>query len=284
MKLDDYINYYQLDLNLHKYSNNYKRAEPFPHIIIDDFLDKKCIRNTIKGFSSVNWASYNHFNEKKSGNKSINFDPLLSNTIKALNSKPFLQLLEKITGIDNLIADPELGSGGVHRSTRGGYLNIHADFTVHPYKKNWHRRVNVLVYLNEFWDDNWGGQLELWDKNMKSCVQKISPLFNRCVIFNTNEDSFHGHPEPMQCPENIFRKSLALYYYTEVKNDIKAIATNYKARPKDKSLKRVFIFIDKKLISIFHYLKSKFRVSDRLITWIFDFISLINNILKRKLK
>ena len=84
-----------------------------------------------------------------------------------------MQRLEEITGIENLISDPELGSGGVHRSTRGGYLNIHADFTVHPYKKNWHRRVNVLVYLNEFWDEKWG-QLELWDKNMESCIQKIS--------------------------------------------------------------------------------------------------------------
>ena len=99
---------------------------------------------------------------------------MLNNTIKALNSKAFLQRLEEITGIENLISDPELGSGGVHRSTRGGYLNIHADFTVHPYKKNWHRRVNVLVYLNEFWDEKWGGQLELWDKNMESCIQKIS--------------------------------------------------------------------------------------------------------------
>ena len=67
---------------------------------------------------------------------------------------------------------------------------------------------------------------------------KISPIFNRCVIFNTNEDSFHGHPEPMKCPQNIFRKSIALYYYTEIKNDIRAIATNYRARPKDKSLKK----------------------------------------------
>ena len=164
MKIDDYINCDQLDRNLEKYSNKYRRAEPFPHIVIDNFLDKDCIKNTIKGFSSVNWASYNHFNENKSGNKSIDFDPLLNNTIKVLNSKAFLRRLEKLTGIENLISDPELGSGGVHRSTRGGFLNIHADFTVHPYKKNWHRRVNVLVYLNEFWDEKWGGNLNYGTK------------------------------------------------------------------------------------------------------------------------
>ena len=181
--------------------------------------------------------------------------------------------LEKITGIRSLIADHDLGSGGVHRSSRGGFLNIHADFTVHPYKKNWHRRVNLLVYLNEKWEDNWGGKLELWDKKMNNCVKKISPIFNRCVIFNTDYDSFHGHPEPMTCPDNIYRKSIALYYYTEAKNDVKTIATNYKARPKDKLLKRIFIFFDKTLISIFHFLKSRLKISDRWVTKVMDFLN-----------
>ena len=79
-------------------------------------------------------------------------------------------MLEKITGIDSLIPDCDLGSGGVHRSTRGGFLNIHADFTVHPYKKNWHRRLNVLVYLNERWEDSWGVNWN-YGKNMNCCVQ-----------------------------------------------------------------------------------------------------------------
>ena len=138
---------------------------------------------------------------KKVGIKNTKFDSRLKNTIEALNSKEFLKRLEHITGIRSLIADHDLGSGGVHRSTRGGFLNIHADFTVHPYQHDWHRRINVLIYLNEKWDDNWGGQLELWDKKMKNCVTKISPIFNRCVIFNTDYNSFHGHPEPMTCPK-----------------------------------------------------------------------------------
>ena len=284
MQLSHYLEFDQLNKNLKRYSQLYKNANPFPHIILDNFLTKDCIENTLKGFKNVNWANYQHINENKSGNKNKNFDPLLKNTIDALNSKEFLNLLEKITGIDSLIPDHDLGSGGVHRSTRGGFLNIHADFTVHPYKKNWHRRVNVLVYLNEIWDQNWGGELELWEKSMKKCVQKISPIYNRCVIFNTDYDSFHGHPEPMTCPENVFRKSIALYYYTEAKSNVKAVATNYKSRPKDKKFKRLLIFFDKKLISIFHFLKTKFNISDRLFTQFVDLLSLIKKRIKKKIK
>ncbi len=273
MNLSNFIECENLDKNINKYSKEYLNAKPFPHIVIENFLKEDCIRNTLQGFKNVNWATYSHFNENKSGNKNTNFDPLLGNTIDALNSKEFLNRLEKITGISSLIPDHDLGSGGVHRSTRGGFLNIHADFTVHPYKKNWHRRVNVLIYLNEVWEEKWGGQLELWDKNMNKCVRKISPLMNRCLIFNTDYDSFHGHPEPMKCPENIYRKSIALYYYTEAKNNVKTVATNYKARPKDNLIKRIFILFDKTLISIFHLLKSKFKISDRLVTRIMEFFN-----------
>ena len=269
-KIQDFINTKNLDLKINDLSKKYQMAEPFPHIVIDDFMTADCIKNTLEGFKNVNWASYTHFNEKKSANKTKKFDPLLQKTIEALNSDQFIKFLERITGIPSLIADSELGSGGVHRSTRGGFLNIHADFTVHPYKSRWHRRVNVLIYLNDVWEDNWGGELELWDKNMKNCIKKISPILNRCVIFNTDYDSFHGHPEPMTCPKNIYRKSIALYYYTIAKNDVKTVATNYRARPVDSRIKRIFIFFDKTLVSFFHFLKSKFKISDRVMTRIFD--------------
>ena len=268
--IDDFINSRNFGKKISNLSTQYLNAKPFSNIVIDDFLKEKCIYDTLEGFKKVNWASYNHFNEKKSGNKTKTFKPSLQNTIDALNSDEFIKILEEITGISNLIADPDLGSGGVHRSTKGGFLNIHADFTVHPYNKEWHRRVNVLIYLNEVWEESWGGHLEFWDKKMQMCVKKISPIFNRCVIFNTDFDSYHGHPEPMTCPKNIYRKSIALYYYTKINSPVKSVATNYKSRPIDGKIKRLFIFFDKKLISIFHFLKSKFKISDRFITRIFD--------------
>tara|TARA_Y100000739_G_scaffold226367_1_gene233783 strand:+ start:448 stop:1281 length:834 start_codon:yes stop_codon:yes gene_type:complete len=277
MSIENFINLESIDKNLKKYFKKYNEANPFPHIILDNFLTEDCISKTLEGYEKVNWTSYIHFNENKSGNKTTNFDPLLSDTIGVLNSREFLDRLEKITGIKSLIPDHELGSGGVHRSTTGGYLNIHADFTVHPYNHDWHRRVNVLIYLNKKWDNNWGGQLELWDKKMENCITKISPIFNRCVIFNTDYNSFHGHPEPMRCPKNTYRKSIALYYYTKTKKEVKTIATNYKPRPKDSFLKRFLIYIDKSLVSIFHFLKMKFKLSD-------TFFTTINDLLKIKKK
>ncbi len=271
MRVENFINFENIDKNITSISKQYLISKPFPNIVIDNFLKDDCITNTLEGFKNVNWASYNHFNEKKCGNKTNKFEPSLQKTIEACNSKEFIHRLERITGISNLIPDHELGSGGVHRSTRGGYLNIHSDFTVHPYNKKWHRRVNLLIYLNKTWNASWGGQLELWDKKMNHCVKKISPIFNRCVIFNTDHDSFHGHPEPMTCPTNIFRKSIALYYYTNTGVNVKSVATNYKARPKDNVIKKLLIFFDKTLLRFFHYIKCKFKISDRFVTKVFDF-------------
>ena len=105
----------------------------------------------------------------------------------------------------------------------------------------------------------------------------IAPLLNRCVIFNTDYDSFHGHPEPMTCPKNVYRKSIALYYYTKSKKGVKTIATNYRHRPKDNFFKRFLIYIDKSFVSIFHFLKMKFKLSDRFFTRINDILNFRKN-------
>jgi hypothetical protein len=193
--------------------------------------------------------------------------------MKTLNSDAFLRFLSELTGIENLIADHAFGSGGVHRSTRGGFLNIHADFTVHPYRPDWHRRLNVLIYLNEQWEEAWGGYLELWKTDMSECARKVAPIFNRCVIFNTDYDSYHGHPEPMQCPEGLWRKSIALYYYTLADASVRSVATNYRPRPKDSFIKAALIYLDKKAISVFHKMKTILGVQDTLVTSIFEWFS-----------
>jgi hypothetical protein len=101
----------------------------------------------------------------------------------------------------------------MHQTTAGGYLDVHADFNVHPRTKLL-RRLNVLLYLNPGWRDDYGGELELWDRGMTRCVVRIAPLFNRCVVFTTSDESFHGHPHPLATPPGVTRKSLALYYYS----------------------------------------------------------------------
>ena len=158
----------------------------------------------------------------------------------------FVSFLEGLTGIDNLFADPSLEGGGLHQSTTGGYLNIHADFTVHPHHRNWRRRVNLLLYLNEDWHPGYGGDLELWTTDMKRREKVIAPLGNRTVIFTTDADSFHGHPEPMTCPPGVARRSLALYYFS-LEDQPLVRSTEYRARPGD-GVHSAMIYADKQLL------------------------------------
>ena len=131
----------------------------------------------------------------------------------SLNSRPFIKFLENLTGIDCLIADSYFMGGGFHRINQGGHLSVHADFNHHS-TLNLERRINVLIYLNKDWSEEYGGQIELWDEDMNNCVVSATPEFNRCVIFNTTSNSYHGNPNPINHPDGTPRRSIALYYYT----------------------------------------------------------------------
>ena len=122
--------------------------------------------------------------------------------------------MQKLTGIkETLIPDPYLIGGGLHELRNEGFLNIHADFNRHP-KMKLDRRLNILVYLNKNWKDEFGGQLQLWDKDMQECKKNIVPIFNRMVIFSTTNTSYHGNPIKVNHPNSVSRKSIAMYYYT----------------------------------------------------------------------
>ena len=128
-------------------------------------------------------------------------------------ARQFLLFLETLTGIDNLLPDPYFIGGGLHLSGRGDFLKVHADFNWH-HKLQAHRRLNALTYLSDTWDEEWGGAVEFWDKDMNGAVDKAYPIFNRLVVFSTSENSNHGQPEHNKCPEGTYRKVLNLYYYT----------------------------------------------------------------------
>lgn len=244
----------------------YRNNLPFPHIVLDHSLSEDAAENALKEFPQVDsetWIHYIHVNERKFGKTDLSsFEPTLQAVIQELNSERFLHFLSELSGIKGLFADPTLEGGGLHQSGRGGFLNIHADFTAHPHHRDWQRRINVLVYLNRDWKSNWGGHLELWDKCMKKKVRKIAPFFNRCVIFNTDADAFHGHPQPLTCPEGVTRKSIALYYFTKESN-LFVRSTEYKARPND-GVKSVFIFFDKWVLRIYDHVKRRTGINDRL--------------------
>lgn len=254
-------------------SESYQQANPYPHAQFDNFLEEWAAHEAMNAFPAVKddgWIHYVHVNEKKHGLNKMDLIPdFIRQVISQLNSDEFVAALSELTGIEGLQADPTLEGGGLHQSQRGGYLNIHADFTVHPHKRNWRRRVNLLVYLNEGWQPEYRGELELWTRDMKECAQRISPVFNRCVIFNTDEDSYHGLPDPIQCPEEMTRKSIALYYFTEEKKAPKKRGTNYQARPDD-GFKRFLIWADKKLVNTYSAVKGYLGIND-------DFVSKILN-------
>lgn len=266
------IDYSAFDARITSLSNSFLNAKPFPHLILDDFLPKETIKNIIQTFpnhSDSLWNHYKHVNCYKLASKKIDLFPdTIKNTILELNSERFLNFLSELTGIDNLIADPSLEGGGLHQIENGGYLNIHADFTVHHIHMDQRRRLNLILYLNESWQDGYNGELELWDESMTKCVQKVQPIANRAVIFRTNDSSYHGHPAPLAGPEGFTRKSIALYYYTKEKN-IKinqAHSTDFKSTPDDSKLKSVMIYLDKKLLHYYSRLKQCFGFSD-------DFVS-----------
>ena len=259
-------------------AQRYQQAQPFPHIHLADFLDADTARFAAAEFpesSSDTWIQYKHFNENKAGlAKRELFPEALGRIVDELNGPEFLDWLSKLTDISNLVADPTLEGGGLHQSGRGGFLNLHADFTMHHRNKNWKRRINLIVYLNPQWELEWGGSIELWDKQMSQCCASVPPFLNHALIFSTTEQSYHGFPEKLRCPDGVSRKSLALYYYTiELDSNVAGRSTNYQARPTDGKAKSALIWLDKKAVHLYSRAKEKFGISDNAAGKVLGFFS-----------
>lgn len=216
-------------------ADRYQNGDPFPHIVVDDFLPLEILQQIANNFPDRDDAR--SFKRKQENLKfqfhpeTIEFDPA-RNLFSALNSQPFLKFLSEMTGIEGLIADPYFAGAGLHETLCGGHLGIHADFNSHKIMSV-RRRLNVLIYLNEDWKDEYGGHLELWSTDMKEMRQQVAPEIGRCVVFSTDLDSYHGHPNPLATPDGISRRSIATYYYTSSAdmNDQPDRTTNFKRRP-----------------------------------------------------
>lgn len=219
----------------------YLSADPFPNMHFDNFFNQDMLEGVLNEFPDLRKnadINYNDKNQIKLASKGeYKFGEKTKQFMHFLNSQPFLEFLTNLTGIEALMSDPYFEGGGAHQILPGGLLKIHADFNKNKITKL-DRRLNVLVYLNKDWDEAWGGHFELWDKDMKGCVKKILPLFNRMALFSTTDFSYHGHPDALRCPEDRSRKSLALYYYTngrpaeEINSGLEDHTTLFKARPK----------------------------------------------------
>lgn len=213
----------------------YVNNSPFPHIVIDDFVSPAMLEACLDDFPAPARAEASFDRDQERYKTAYNpevLSPRVRSFFYSLNSRPFLQFLENMTGVAGLIPDPYFMGGGFHQTKQGGHLGVHADFNLQaPLKLE--RRLNLLIYLNKDWREEYGGSLELWDLEMKNCVKRVTPEFNRCVVFSTSATSWHGHPEPVAHPEGKPRRSIALYYYTATWNGAaRAFTTQFKKRPK----------------------------------------------------
>ena len=200
-------------------SETYTQNKPWPHIVIDDFVDPEVLNKVRDEASAVRRSDYyEKFVDRKTDHNKYAFAPDVvgletARLVNFLNSGPFIKYLENLTGITGLIADPSYFGGGLHKIQSGGYLEMHVDFN-HLKRYNLERRINLLLYLNKDWKSSYNGELELWDRPSKTKQIGIQPIFNRCVIFSTTNESMHGHPVALATPKGVERMSIALYYYT----------------------------------------------------------------------
>jgi len=217
-------------MELRNLRTSYKLASPFPHIVIDEFITPKDARVCVAEMKE--YEQWGHDGSEYSKQAQVNkfFTPWCDDNIQDIkrdmpitwkyleffNSPEFLEHLENLTGIENLIADDTYEGGGCHKIDSGGRLSIHTDYSKHP-RKDLYRRINLLLYLNDGWQDEWGGTLQLLDYESKTLIKEVQPTMNRAVIFNTTDKSLHGHPHNLNTPGDKSRYSIALYYFTKEK-------------------------------------------------------------------
>jgi len=212
----------------------YRGASPYHHICVDNFLTPDILEKVRADLASLpeSEAAFDRSQEKLK--TSYNPERLPNYTralFHALNARPFIQFLEAMTGIKGLIPDPYYIGAGIPRVANGGHLDIHADFNLHK-QMNVERRLNVLIYLNKDWKEEYGGSFEVWDKEMTGKVAGFVPHFNRMCCFSTGSDTFHGNPSTVNHPDGEHRMSIALYYYTATWDDSrKSHTTLFKPRP-----------------------------------------------------
>lgn len=229
------------EASISKLRKEFDEALPYRHLVIDNFLTDEGAASLNENFPSIealktHWKS---LNEKKSeGSDFEKFHESFRTLKSELFNKKIYDWITQVTGIEDVfITDDSMGAG-LHQGTDGSFLDIHIDFNIH-HVKNVHRRLNLLIYLEDDWKDEYGGHLELWNADMTNCDKKVAPQFNRCVIFETSEISYHGYGK-VSLPEHKTRKSFFAYFYTNEREDaVSYHDTIFKARPEEGMLKKV---------------------------------------------
>jgi hypothetical protein len=216
-------------------------AQPWPHLVFDDLVDPEVAAEAERQEAMFARQLRPHRSHRLvKAESAAPGGPAARQLLEELNSPEFIQFVEGITGIEGLIPDPDHFWGGLHASAKGFFQSIHTDFERHPTPGLFHR-VNALLYLNSEWDPEYAGDLEMWPKDMSTCGAKIAPLLGRVVIFVTGPNTLHGLPDPIMCPPDRFRLSLASYYYTREQPELLAFRGRLlqAQRPGDPWLRRI---------------------------------------------
>jgi Rps23 Pro-64 3,4-dihydroxylase Tpa1-like proline 4-hydroxylase len=228
--------------NIQRFKEKFNTGSPFRHVIIDNFLNPFFANKIIQFFPSIHLMKthYSGLNERKA--EDTNFEKLdesFRDLHHSLSSAGFVNFIESLTGIKDLRTINDRLGYGLHQGGNGSFLDIHIDYNIHPLQKT-QRRLNFLLFLNAEWESSWGGNLELWDKDVKNCVQSIAPLFNRAVIFECSEISYHGYSK-MSLPDNITRKSYYHYFFTKIEHSMNYHDTIFRPRPEESYIKKVTV-------------------------------------------
>lgn len=208
----------QLPAQIDQLRDSYRAARPFPHLVMDNLFDPILLEGILQEMAAMSdqqWMlvekrSQERFLRMRSG---VELGGAGAQLTGLLHSAPFLYLLSEITGVWQLLPDPYLQGAGYASMRRGDFFNVHADRNV-AYETGLHRRLAMIVFLNKSWEQQYNGQLELWNPEGTSCEASIDPLFNRTVIFEVAYPNYHGVPRPLDCPAGRSRQSFIVYYHT----------------------------------------------------------------------
>lgn len=194
---------------------------PYKHLVIDNFFDPELADLCLQSFPDLSDEGWEHANDsdieikfRSTWESEFDIPEGIINIIRIMNSSYFLKAMGEKFEISKVIPDPYFTGGGLNATKRGGLLDVHVDGNYHD-ATGLNRRLNVLLYLNPNWIPEWGGEFGIYDEHGDICIKRVAPLFNRLVIFETHDKSFHGLPAPLNFPEEEVRKSILLYYYTK---------------------------------------------------------------------
>ena len=261
-----FVDYDRWEPRLDGLHADWAAARPFPHAVLDDFLDPGVCRALVgeefRDVGGAGWIENRHYSQRlRSRNGRGGFGAPARALLDELDSPRFRGFVERLTGESGLFLDLEMLDGGVSAMGRGDFFDLHTDMRSHAHHRRWMRRVNLIVYLTETWRDEWDGALELWSADGRRCEQRIAPRYNRAVFFEVGDGAVHGVPEPLACPPGVMRLNLVLYYFRDVGREVPLTHFRYRARP-DEPQRRPLVWANNAALLVYQAARRSFGVSD----------------------